>query len=195
MAKIDINKLARMITEDPDVPGESEQQAGIEEVPQSTDSRMAEIIKKSEDASHNEILSNRDPKAVFDELSKVKQELENVFYQKNTKIVARKSGGTESYGTFWLDRNNSRELSRLYQDFGLVASKVVAWVRSQARLLNFDQNSLKNLEAQYANDVVTIVTSENSKGLRINIQTLEDLFEGMYMALMAYENSKRRTQQ
>jgi len=182
MAKIDIDKLAKMITEDPDIFLENEGEPI--EAPETSPA-----IEQGQDS----IISNNNPRAILDELARIKKRLEDVFYEKDRSIVAPKSGGTQDYSSFWFTSKNSKELYKLYIDFDSVASKIVSFVRSRARFLGIDRDRSSSLERDYITNVVTpLQTSTGEKGIRINLVYLERLYENMYSALQQYEESQNR---
>lgn len=183
MAKIDINMLARMITEDPD------------------------IFLENEIDGYN----GRKPQVLWDKLLKMIERLSGIKWGRGPEAkIFGHIGGPRDTMMLWFTPQNSKILNSIYQDWTVLSSDILDFVLSQAKNLGEDYRDAKTYTERIISGIMTIVdedgdtgtndprflptaaTPRRKKGIRIYLSGFEDLRENMSFAMDAAANVQRR---
>lgn len=185
MSKYNVNTIASMLTEDPNVfmentSGANENITGYEMPSGST----------RHDNLPNQLMG--DPRAIHNELSLISRRMEDVFYGRDRNIIAPKTGGSSEYGSFNITPQNSRALYDMYIEFDLALTKVMDYLRTNAHILHLNHGQLNEYERLYKTAMTLNQDEDGRKFYRINASALNNLQENMRLLLMHYESRRNK---
>lgn len=185
MSKYNVNTIASMLTEDPNVFLENTGKA---------DENIVGYEVQAEPVPHGSLPKQLmgDPRAIFDELSQISRRMVDTFYGRNRDIIAPKTGGTSEYGSFYITPQNNRALYDMYIGFDLALSKVIAYLRTNAHILHLNQGQLNEYERYYKTAMTLNQNEEGQKFYQINASALNNLEDNMGLLLMHYESRRNK---
>ena len=185
MSKYNVNAIASMLTEDPNVFLENAGKAD-----ENITGYEVQAKPEPHDSLPKQIMG--DPRAIFNELSQISRRMTDTFYGRNRDIIAPKTGGTSEYGSFYITPQNSRALYDMYISFDLALSKVIDYLRTNAHILHLNQGQLNEYERYYKTAMTLNQNEEGQKFYQINASALNNLEDNMGLLLMHYESRRNK---
>lgn len=184
MANIDINKLARMITEDPDVFLENEGYQGH--------------------------IGDQEPQVLFDMLLKTEDRLLGIRNGSgpDAKVFGHQDGPRDRM-ILWFTPQNSKILNLIYQDWHVLSTGILDFIISQKEnIKTYNWQEFIRFAKQNISGIMTIVDdggdpgnsdprflpsppTPRNKGIRISLSEFEEVRESLYFAMRSAKNAQR----